>query len=120
MKRVIWIVIQLSVFSTLFSQSYKIKVPEIPGIQVKVGKSVKIPTPGPVKTALAFRFRDGRIVTGSGSNSMWSYDHGRTWQTGPGSRMDKAAEVCGAGFGVGDIFCRPKDNHGKFYQQSLL
>ena len=94
----------LTIIATLFiilrpaaGQSFKIVVPDIPGIMVKAGKSVKIPAPGPVKTAMAFGFLDGRIVTGDGSNSMWSYDGGHTWQRGPESHMEKAAIDLGNG-----------------------
>ncbi len=76
---------------TVHAQSYKIVVPDIPGIEVAVGESIQIPTKGRVKTALAFKFKDGRIVTGSGQNSMWSYDNGFTWEEGPESRMEKVA-----------------------------
>jgi len=76
---------------TVYSQSFKIVVPDIPGIKVIVGESIPIPTKGRVKTALAFQFRDGRIVTGTGQNSMWSYDNGFTWEEGPESKMEKVA-----------------------------
>ncbi len=82
---------------TLHAQSFKIIVPDIPGIKVSAGESIKIQTKGEVKTAQAFQFRDGRIVTGTGKNSMWSYDNGFTWQTGPESRMDKTAIDLGNG-----------------------
>jgi len=91
------VILQILICSSVFSQSFKIKVPKISGLRVKAGKSVQIPTPGPVKTALAFRFRDGRIVTGTGSNSMWSHDNGHTWQAGPESQIDKAAIDLGNG-----------------------
>lgn len=37
-----------------------------------------LPSKVHVKTALAFQFKDGRIVTGTGKNSLWSYDNGFT------------------------------------------
>ncbi len=82
---------------TTNAQSFKIVVPDIPGIEVKVGESVTIPTEGQVKTAQAFQFEDGRIVTGNGKNSMWSYDNGYTWKTGTTSQIDKTALDLGNG-----------------------
>ena len=82
---------------TVHAQSFQIAVPDIPGIDVTVGESIPIPTKGKVKTAQAFKFKDGRIVTGTGENSMWSYDNGLTWQTGPKSRIDKTALDLGNG-----------------------
>ena len=91
-KKYIQLAIVLVFFvSAAFAQTFKIVIPEIPGIEVLVGEFVRIPTKGRVKTAQAFQFRDGRIVTGTGENSMWSYDNGLTWQPGPDSRIDKAA-----------------------------
>jgi len=84
-------------FSTGGATSGNITVPEISGIKVTVGKSVPIPTPGPVKTALAFRFRDGRIVVGTGENTMWSYDGGHTWKPGSPSQIDKTIIDLGNG-----------------------
>jgi len=83
--------------TTIHAQSYKIVVPDIPGIDITVGESITIPTKGRVKTAQAFKFKDGRIVTGNGENSMWSYDNGITWQTGPKSQIDKTALDLGNG-----------------------
>ena len=74
-----------------YAQEYEVIIPNIKGIQVIPGESVPINTPNPVKTAQAFQFKDGRIVTGNGKNSMWSYDNGFTWQAGPNSRIDKTA-----------------------------
>ncbi|MFC2136109.1 sialidase family protein [Bacteroidota bacterium] len=82
---------------TVYAQSFKIVVPDIPGIKVFVGESIPIPTKGKVKTAQAFKFNDGRIVTGTGENSMWSYDNGYTWQSGPNSQIDKTAIDLGNG-----------------------
>jgi len=91
------VVLNIFIYFTLFfgmiayGQSFKIIVPNIPGIEVSVGESIPIPTTGPVETAIAFQFKDGRIVTGSGENTMWSYDNGYTWQPGQEVRLDKAA-----------------------------
>jgi hypothetical protein len=76
---------------TVNGQEYKTTIPSIKGIDVTLGESVLINTPLPVKTAQAFQFKDGRIVTGNGKNSMWSYDNGFTWQPGQNSRIDKTA-----------------------------
>ncbi len=70
----------------VFAQNFEIEVPNILGIEVSVGESIVIPG---IESAQAFQFKDGRIVTGSGANSMWSYDNGFTWQTGQEIRMDK-------------------------------
>jgi hypothetical protein len=83
--------------NTTVAQDYKMIVPNINGIEVTLGKSVLIPTVKPVKTALAFQFKDGRIVVGTGENSMWSYDSGHTWENGIKSHMDKAAIDLGDG-----------------------
>ena len=63
-----------------YAESYDIVVPDIPGIEVQVGKSVSIPSH---RTALAFMFADGRIVVGSGEDSFWSLDGGNTFERGP-------------------------------------
>ena len=93
----------LSTFTLLFiisapaAESFKIVVPDIPGIDVEIGKSVLIPNQTRVKTALAFRFNDGRIVAGNGKNTRWSYDNGKTWESGPENQFDKAAVDLGNG-----------------------
>jgi hypothetical protein len=73
----------------IHSQTYQIKVPDIPGIKVEVGQTITIPATEPVKTAVAFQFKDGRIVSGTKGNSLWSYDGGYTWQKGPESHLNK-------------------------------
>jgi len=83
--------------STLIAQPFEIVVPQIKGIEVTAGESVRITTPNPVKTALAFQFNDGRIVVGNGENSMWSYDKGYTWEPGPASPGEKVAIDLGGG-----------------------
>ena len=79
---------------TAQGQSFKIIVPDIPGIEVIPGESVLIPGP---ETALAFQFKDGRIVVGQGKNSMWSTDGGRTWKPGPEGPGEKVAIDLGDG-----------------------
>ena len=84
-------------FAPLFSamgQSVEIVVPDIPGIEIIPGESVPIPGP---KTALAFQFKDGRIVVGKGNRSMWSSDGGHTWQPGPPSPGEKVTIDLGGG-----------------------
>lgn len=68
--------------------SFEIAVPEIPGIEIRVGKSVPIPVE---KTAMAFQFLDGRIVVGNGKVGLWSHDGGQTWQPGPQGPSEKVA-----------------------------
>lgn len=73
------------------AQSFKITVPDIPGIKVIPGKSVLIPGR---KSAVAFQFKDGRIVVGGGA---WSYDKGHTWKVGPSGPGTKVAIDLGGG-----------------------
>ncbi len=79
------------------AQSFEPTIPQIPGIDIKLGKTVVIPHQEKVKTALAFRFNDGRIVVGNKKNSRWSYDNGNTWEAGPEVQFDKAAIDLGNG-----------------------
>jgi len=62
----------------------KIVVPEIPGLDVKLGETIVIVPDsfGPVAT----QFADGRLTV----NGKWSTDGGHTWQNGPAS-PDKAS-----------------------------
>ena len=78
----------------IYSQSFKIVVPDIPGIKITVGESILIKE---ARSALAFQFKDGRIVVGQGKETMWSYDGGHTWKTGQPSNFDKAAIDLGNG-----------------------
>lgn len=80
-----------------FAQDFDAKIPEIAGIKVEMGKSVLIPKKEKVKTALAFRFNDGRIVVGNKTNTHWSYDNGNTWEPGPENKFAKAAIDLGNG-----------------------
>jgi hypothetical protein len=80
-----------------FAQSFKTITPDIPGIGVEMGKSILIPSREEVKTALAFRFNDGRIVVGNKKNSHWSYDNGHTWEPGPENKFAKTAIDLGNG-----------------------
>jgi hypothetical protein len=59
----------------------EIAVPEIPGLDVRVGETVPI-LPG-ITYAATFQFADGRIACGSGEVWRWSADGGRTWTAGP-------------------------------------
>ncbi|NOX64215.1 MAG: hypothetical protein GXO85_00105 [Chlorobi bacterium] len=79
---------------TAFAQSYKIIVPDIPGIKVTAGKSVLISEVG---STLAFQFNDGRIVVGKGKDVKWSSDNGHTWKNGLPGNFDKAAIDLGNG-----------------------
>jgi hypothetical protein len=92
-----WFTIFLLNIHAVNAQEYEIVIPNIEGIEVTLGESVPIHTPRPVKTALAFQFNDGRIVVGTGENSMWSHDGGHTWVRGKESRMDKTAIDLGDG-----------------------
>ena len=83
--------------SPVASQMFTAIIPEIPGIDVKIIKSVLIPSEDQVKTALAFRFNDGRIVVGDGKNTRWSDDDGNTWKPGAENQFDKAAIDLGNG-----------------------
>jgi len=76
------------------AKSFKINIPEIPGIEVTAGESVPIPTE---KTAVAFQFEDGRIVVGPRTKSFWSYDGGHTWENGPEGPGEKVAIDLGNG-----------------------
>jgi len=73
-----------------FARSFKIIVPDIPGIKVIPGKSVLIPA----ESAVAFQFNDGRIVVGG---KAWSYDKGYTWKVGPSGPGTKVAIDLGGG-----------------------
>jgi len=58
------------------------------------GDSILIPG---VKSALAFRFVDGRIVVGQGDACCWSSDSGKSWKPGPAGPGDKVAIDLGHG-----------------------
>ena len=79
------------------AQDYQINVPEIAGMEISAGKSMILPTKARVKTAVAFKFGDGRIICGSGENTLWSFDNGLTWQQGPESRLGKSLVNLGNG-----------------------
>jgi hypothetical protein len=88
-------------FLFLFASGYmvnnptpEINIPDIPGIEVQVGKSVEILGP---EFAVALQFRDGRIVVGQGNESMWSHDGGNTWKSGPAGPGEKVAIDLGDG-----------------------
>ena len=87
-------IIFISLVHSTQAESFKITLPDIPGIEVSVGESVLIPTS---KTAVAFQFRDGRIVVGPKSKSAWSYDGGHTWEIGPEGPGEKVAIDLGSG-----------------------
>jgi hypothetical protein len=84
----------ISMIHSTRAESFKIDVPEIPGIEVSVGKSIPIPTE---KTAVAFQFNDGRIVVGPKDKSAWSYDGGHTWERGSEGPGEKVAIDLGNG-----------------------
>jgi len=90
------LIIVFLVFTVLSvkGQSFKIVIPDIPGIEVIPGESVPIPGPD---TALAFQFKDSRIVVGQGKSSMWSTDGGYSWTPGPDSPGEKVAIDLGDG-----------------------
>jgi hypothetical protein len=69
-------------------------IPQIEGINIEKGESVLIPE---AESALAFKFRDGRIVVGQGSTTMWSNDGGKSWQNGPEGPDEKVAIDLGGG-----------------------
>jgi len=75
----------------------KITIPEIPGIKVIAGKSKIIPTAEPAHTAMAYRFRDGRIAVGNSATSMWSTDNGKTWKSGEETHLQKVVLDLGGG-----------------------
>ena len=54
------IFIFLILVSFTYTQSYEIDIPDIQGIEVEAGKSLILPTKARVKTAVAFKFGDGR------------------------------------------------------------
>ena len=88
------IFIVVSLILTTQAETFKITLPDIPGIEVSLGESVPIPTS---KTAVAFQFDDGRIVVGPKENSYWSYDGGKTWERGPEGPGEKVAIDLGNG-----------------------
>ena len=73
----------------------KIESPALPGVDVKVGRTVMI-QPGQWYAG-AFQFKDGRIAVGGGSYdrpaSRWSTDGGQTWADGPGGPNNAAIEL---------------------------
>lgn len=77
--------------SVATAQSFMTIVPDITGIKIIVGKSAVIPGQ---KSAVAFQFKDGRIVVGGGA---WSYDKGHTWKVGPSGPGTKVAIDLGSG-----------------------
>ena len=70
------------------------QVMSIDGITVTRGSSVLIPG---AKSALAFRFADGRIVVGQDNACRWSADGGKTWARGPAGPGEKVAIDLGHG-----------------------
>lgn len=64
---------------------HSIDAPKIPGIHVTIGKTIVLPTSEEVKTAMAFKFRDGRIVSGSGETP-----YGHLMAVIPGRRVRRA------------------------------
>jgi hypothetical protein len=95
MIRSFFAVIFLFIFiPSVAGQGFEIVVPDIPGIEVIAGESILIPH---VESALAFQFRDGRIVVGKGKASMWSTDAGHTWKLGPVGPGEKVAIDLGNG-----------------------
>ena len=76
-----------------FGHALEIEVPKISGLEVLAGESVPIPG----EHALAFQFKDGRIVVGKGDNGFWSHDGGRTWRPGPVGPSEKVAIDLGGG-----------------------
>jgi hypothetical protein len=87
----LFIFLKVSVSDT---NSFKIELPEIPGIEIKLGHSVEIIG---ARSAVVFQFRDGRIVVGQGKESKWSYDGGHTWKSGPEGPSEKVAIDLGNG-----------------------
>ena len=90
-----YFLITLALYSHLPAQPIEFEVPETDGIRVTAGESVAILSQA--KSALAFQFNDGRLVVGQGDDSMWSYDHGHTWQAGPAGPSEKVALDLGNG-----------------------
>ena len=71
-----------------------LKLVSVDGFTVTRGSSVLIPG---AKSALAFRFADGRIVVGQGDACRWSEDGGKTWSPGPAGPGEKVAIDLGHG-----------------------
>tara|TARA_B100000315_G_scaffold207617_1_gene202439 strand:- start:1581 stop:2771 length:1191 start_codon:yes stop_codon:yes gene_type:complete len=92
----------------------KIIIPDIPGIKVTAGTSVKVPAPGRVGTAMAYRFKDGRIAVGNGANSMYSSDNGKSWKRGPDSRLQKVMLDLGDGEAIAISRNTKRRTDGKF------
>jgi hypothetical protein len=92
----------------------KIMVPDITGITVIAGKSVIIPQVDEVKTAVAYRFKDGRIAVGTGKNSMWSTDNGKSWIPGPETKIGKNVLDLGDGEAIAFEFNTYLRPDGKF------
>jgi len=91
MIRYIFAVLSMILFTDttiIANDSFRILIPEIPGLEISMGQSIYIPGP---TTALAFQFDDGRIVVGNGDECMWSYDGGHTWKSGPAGPGEKVA-----------------------------
>jgi len=84
----------LCIIANSIAESFKVVIPEIPGINVTAGESIPIQTE---KTAVAFQFEDGRIVVGPKNKSFWSYDGGHTWEKGPEGPGEKVAIDLGNG-----------------------
>ncbi len=76
------------VTASAYAERYFAEIPDIPGIDVRTGDYVSIPSH---KTAMAFMFDDGRIVVGSKDESFWSLDGGHTFEHGPEGPGEKVA-----------------------------
>ena len=93
-KVILSIFITLSLIPTTQAESFKIIIPDIPGIEVSDGESILIPTD---KTVNAFQFEDGRMVVGPRKKSAWSTDGGKTWEKGPDGPGSKVVIDLGNG-----------------------
>jgi len=95
--------LHLSLFLILLSAAavpggnFDFSPPKIAGIKVEAGKTVVILDEKKIKNALAFRFADGRLVVGSGDQTRWSFDKGKSWRKGAVCQFEKASIDLGNG-----------------------
>jgi len=99
----------LLVTTTNLAKNQTFLIPNIHGIKVTYGQSIKIETKNEVKSALAFQFKDGSIAVAAKENLIWSYDGGNTWVEKDSNAIDKVM----IDFGNGEVLSVNRANHLK-------
>jgi hypothetical protein len=101
-------------FVMCYGQSNKFNIPEIAGLEVTKEETIVLPTKAKVKTALAFKFNDGRIICGDKGNTLLSTDNGHTWLPYENGNMEKAMTNLRNGESLAISRNSHKKDNGKF------